>query len=301
MYTKYFGFSAKPFSLIPDARAIYFSRGHRAAFAMLEYGLLEQVGITVITGEVGAGKTTLVRHLLRRIDYGTLTLGLVSTTHRSFGSLLKWILAAFRIEAPAEDEGAMLQRVQDFLIEQYAEGRRTVVIIDEAQNATADDLESLRLLTNINADGNQLLQVLLVGQPQLLATFQDPNMSQLAQRVSAEYNLTPLSAPETICYINHRIQAVGGVRNIFETPAALGVYYYSGGVPRVVNTLCDGALVYAYAHDMHGVDLDAVLEVVKTKQIGGIHRPGIDSNPDREAVRQDIRHGQGVDMLALVG
>ena len=162
MYTQFFGMREKPFSLIPDGDSIYFSPGHLAAFSMLEFGLLEQVGITLITGEVGAGKTTLIRHLLSRIDYDQLTVGLIGTAHSSYGTLLKWIVNAFAIDTESQDEGAMLQALQAFLIEQYGNGKRTVVIVDEAQNMSSEDLESLRLLTNINADKNQLLQIILL-------------------------------------------------------------------------------------------------------------------------------------------
>jgi type II secretory pathway predicted ATPase ExeA len=301
MYTEHFGLDDKPFSLIPAADSVYFSPEHRAAFNMLEFGLHESVGITLITGEVGSGKTTLVRHLLRRVDYDALTIGLISTTHRAFGSLLKWIVNAFRLETPSNDEGALLQVIQDFLLQEYAAGRRTVVIIDEAQNTDVADLESLRLLTNINADGQQLLQIVVVGQPELLQKFQDPRMSQLAQRVSAEYNLGPLSTIETMSYVHYRLGKVGGRQDIFDTAALLAVYYYSGGLPRIINTLCDGALVFAYGQNQREVSLETMLEVVKSKQIGGIHRPGIDTTPDREAVRADMKRIRGVDMLDLVG
>ncbi len=206
MYTSFFGLREKPFSLIPDSESIFFSSVHLAAYNMLEFGLLEQVGITVITGEVGAGKTTLIRHLLSRTDYEEITLGLISTPHDSYGTLLKWIINAFRIPTSSNDEGVLLQTLQDFLIEQSAIGKRTLVIVDEAQNMSKGDLESLRLLTNINADKNQLLQVILVGQPELLDKFYDPSMSQLAQRVSAEYRLCAIesSRKHELCTLPHR-------------------------------------------------------------------------------------------------
>jgi type II secretory pathway predicted ATPase ExeA len=300
MYESYFGLHEKPFSLIPDGESIYFSPEHRAAFNMLEFGLLEQVGITVVTGEVGAGKTTLIRHLLSRIDYDELTVGLIGTAHSVYGTLLRWIASAFRIPVENDDEGAILQTLQDFLIEQYANGKRTVVIVDEAQNMSSQDLESLRLITNINADKNQLLQVILVGQPELLKRFYEPGMSQLAQRVSAEYNLTPLSLSETMSYVRYRVSAAGGASELFEINALLAIFYFSGGIPRIINTLCDGALVFAYGMGCKTVNLDIVLAVVKTKQIGGIHREGISSDPARETVRADIKMMVGVDLLDSV-
>ncbi|NQX87057.1 MAG: AAA family ATPase [Halioglobus sp.] len=299
MYTQFFGMREKPFSLIPDGDSIYFSPGHLAAFSMLEFGLLEQVGITLITGEVGAGKTTLIRHLLSRIDYDQLTVGLIGTAHSSYGTLLKWIVNAFAIDTESQDEGAMLQALQAFLIEQYGNGKRTVVIVDEAQNMSSEDLESLRLLTNINADKNQLLQIILVGQPELLEKFHETGMSQLAQRVSAEYNLVPLDVFETMSYVRYRIDSVGGSEDLFDTAACLAVYYFSGGIPRIINTLCDGALVFAYGQHKEAVTLDIVLDVVRTKRIGGIHRAGIDL-PDRETVRANIKEISGVDLLELV-
>jgi general secretion pathway protein A len=299
MYTKFFGMKEKPFSLIPGGDSIYFSPGHLAAFSMLEFGLLEQVGITVITGEVGAGKTTLIRHLLSRIDYDQLTVGLIGTAHSTYGTLLKWIVNAFRIDVDSKDEGVLLQSLQQFLIEQYGSGKRTVVIVDEAQNMSTQDLESLRLLTNINADKNQLLQIILAGQPELLGKFHEPGMSQLAQRVSAEYNLVPLDLFETMSYVRYRVESVGGAENLFDTASCLAVFYYSGGIPRIINTLCDGALVFAYGQQKETVGLDIIMDVVRTKQIGGIHRPGID-RPDRETVRANIKKLSGVDLLDLV-
>lgn len=299
MYSKFFGLKDKPFSLIPDAELIYFSPGHKAAFSMLEFGLLEQVGITVITGEVGAGKTTLIRHLLSRMDYNQLTVGLVGTAHSSYGTLLKWIINAFRLPIESDDQNALLQALQQFLVDQYAGGKRTVVIVDEAQNMSSEDLESLRLLTNINADKNQLLQIILVGQPELLEKFYEPGMSQLAQRVSAEYNLTPLDLSQTLSYVRYRIEAVEGERNLFDLPSLLGVYYFSGGIPRIINTLCDGALVFSYGQNEKTVNLPIIMHVVRSKQIGGIHRAGIDS-PEREAVRDNIKKMNGVDLRTLV-
>ncbi|PLW67049.1 ExeA family protein [Pseudohalioglobus lutimaris] len=301
MYTEYFGLDDKPFSLIPDADSVYFSSVHREAYNMLEFGLLEQVGITVITGEVGAGKTTLLRHLLSRTNYDEITLGLVSTPHRAYGTLLQWIINAFRIDTDSNEEFALLQKLQDFLVDQSAEGKRTLVIVDEAQNMTKDDLESLRLLVNINADKMQLLQVILIGQPELLEMFFDPAMSQLAQRVSAEYRLDPLNLLETMSYVRFRLEHVGGSENLFDTSALMAIYYYSGGIPRIINTLCDGSLVAAYGQGRKQVPLDIVLSVVKAKQIGGVHRRGIGSDPERESVREELKVKSSIDLLDIIG
>jgi general secretion pathway protein A len=300
MYTDFYGMRDKPFSLIPDSDCIFFSSSHTAAFHMLEFGLLEQVGITVITGEVGSGKTTLLRHLLKRIEYDKLTVGLIATPHRAYGTLLKWIINALRIPVEGNDEAILLQTLQDFLVEEYAAGKRTVVIVDEAQNMSMDDLESLRLLTNINADKDRLLQIILVGQPELLEKFYEPSMSQLAQRVSAEYTLAPLNLLETMSYVRYRVESVGGPHDLFEVNALMAVYYYSGGIPRIINTLCDTALVFAYGLNEKTVKFEVVLEVVKTKQIGGVHRRGINTDPGREGVREQVMMLKRVDMLEWV-
>ena len=300
MYEEHFGLREKPFSLIPDADSVYFSEGHLSAFTMLEYGLLESVGITLITGAVGAGKTTLIRHLLRRIDDSSLNIGLVNTTHTSYGSLLRWIVDAFGVETDGGDEGQMLQALRCSLEESHEKGRRSVVIVDEAQNIVDDDLESLRLLTNLNSDKRQLLQIVLVGQPELLASFYNPTMSQLAQRVSAEYHLEPLSLSDTIRYVRHRMTAVGGGKDVFDANALIAVYFYSGGIPRVINTLCDTGLVYAYAMSAKTVSIELIMGVVKNKQIGGILREGIHSDEARLSACAHIKKQLGIDLLDAV-
>lgn len=267
---------------------------------MLEFGLLESVGITLITGSVGIGKTTLIRHLLRKIKDDTLNIGLITTAHRSYGSLLRWIIDAFEVPVDSSDEGVMLQVLRRHLEEVHAAGRRSVVIVDEAQNIVQDDLESLRLLTNLNADKRQLLQVVLVGQPELLTAFYDPAMSQLAQRVSAEHHLEPLSLSDTIRYIRHRLAAANGDEGIFDSTAMMAIYYFSGGTPRVINTLCDTGLVFAYALNEATVSFELIIDVVANKQIGGIDRSGIETDEARNNVRSHIKAQRGVDLFELV-
>jgi type II secretory pathway predicted ATPase ExeA len=300
MYEEHFGLKEKPFSLIPDADSVYFSPSHRSVFTMLEFGLLESVGITLITGAVGAGKTTLVRHLLRRIESKTLNIGLINTAHTAYGSLLRWIIDAFAVPGADGDEGQMLQALRKYLEKTHAAGRRAVVIIDEAQNISEHDLESLRLLTNLNADKQQLLQIVLVGQPELLDVFYNPAMSQLAQRVSAEHHLDPLSLSDTIRYVRHRMSAVGGDGDVFKPDAMMVVYFFSGGIPRVINTLCDTGLVFAYALGTHRVTFDLMVDVVRNKQIGGIAREGIDTDEARLNVRAHVLERTGMDLLDLV-
>ena len=166
MYESFYGFREKPFSLLPDPGFLYFTRKHRLALAMLEYGLANQAGFTVISGDIGTGKTTLIRHLLNSLDQ-ELTIGLITNTHQSIGELMQWVLLAFDLDYRDKSPVEMYRMLVDFVIEQYAQGRRTVLIVDEAQNLAVETLEELRMLSNINADKDQVLQIVLVGQPEL--------------------------------------------------------------------------------------------------------------------------------------
>lgn len=298
MYRKHFGLTEKPFSLIPDPDYLYLSKQHKAAFTMLEYGLLEMTGLTVISGDVGAGKTTLIRHLLRRINYNKITVGLINTAHESYGDLMHWVASAYKIDFEGKGRVALHRDLQDFLVKEYAEGRRVVLIVDEAQNIGKESLEELRLISNINADKDQLIQIILVGQPELLDILSRPELSQIAQRVSAEYHLEPLNLKETIEYVCHRLQVAGG-SYIFETFAIATIYYFSGGIPRLINTLCDYALVHAYAADKKKVDLEVALEVIRGKRIGGIERIKV-KNADMENARLTLQKATGIDLAEVM-
>jgi general secretion pathway protein A len=269
MYKAFYNLSEKPFTLLPDPGFLYMSDKHRMAFTMLEYGLMNNAGFTVISGDIGAGKTTLIRHLLENMDREH-SVGLISNTHRSFGELLQWILLAFNLEHTDMNKVEMYQRFVDFIIDEYANNRSTVLIIDEAQNMAAETLEELRMLSNVNADKDQALQVILVGQNELRDTLKQPDMVQLAQRISVDYHLKPLSRDETANYIRHRIQVAGGNPNIFSDIACQAVHRYSNGVPRLINLLCDTALVYGYAEQQQQIGANLVVQVAKEKQAGGI-------------------------------
>jgi len=298
MYLEHFGLKEKPFNITPDPDFLYFSRKHKAALAMLEYGMFEQSGITVITGDVGAGKTTLIRHLLRRIPEDELTVGLISNVHQSLGTLLQWVAIALDLHMDYEDMSnvQIFRRLQEYLIHEYASGKRVVLIIDEAQNMDEGSLEELRMLTNINADKDQLLQIVLVGQPQLFKLLAHEDMAQVAQRVTAEYHLEGLDLNETKLYIRNRLKLAGaGGRNHFSMQATSVIYYFSGGIPRLINTLCDHALVLAYAKNAQKVDFEIALEAVKDKRIGGIRRFW---QPPEEAkrTRMILKISTGVDI-----
>lgn len=269
MYQAHYGFHEKPFSLLPDPSFLYLSDKHRMALALLQYGLSSQAGFTAITGGIGTGKTTLIRHLLNNMEQD-VSVGLISNTHRSFGDLLQWILLAYNLEHAGKTKVEMYQTFVDFMIREYARNRRTVLIVDEAQNMEADTLEELRMLSNVNADKDQVLQVILVGQQQLRDNLRRPDLIQFAQRIAVDYHLTALAAEDTMAYIRHRITVAGGDADLFTDAACAAVHHYSSGVPRLVNLLCDLALVYGYAERRKQIDVDLIEDVAREKQAGGI-------------------------------
>ncbi|MDH3378028.1 MAG: AAA family ATPase [Gammaproteobacteria bacterium] len=269
MYEKFFGFREKPFSLIPDASFLYFGKQHGSAVTMLEYGLANESGITVITGEVGCGKTTLIRHMLEHADPSN-TIGLISNTHPSFGELMKWVLLAFNLEHRDKDSVESYQVLTEFLIDEYAQSRRAILVVDEAQNLGPESIEELRMLTNINADKHMVLQLILIGQPELRETLRQPDLKQFVQRVAADYHIEPLDEDDASKYISHRIKVAGGDPNIFESQSLPFIFRYSGGIPRYINLLCDMALVYAYGSEQRSVSAEIVIKVAQDKAIGGL-------------------------------
>lgn len=270
MYESFYGFREKPFSILPDPGFLYFSSKHRMAFDMLEYGLVNQAGFNVITGEIGTGKTTLIRHLLDQM--GTdVTVGLITNTHRAFGELMQWVLFAFKLDYKGRDNVEWYEMFVDFLVRQYSEGRRTVLIVDEAQNMTPDTLEELRMLTNLNADKDHLLHVILVGQAGLRDTLRRPELEQFAQRIAINYHLEPLDQTETRDYIAHRVNlARDSNGEVFSADACAAIYDHSNGVPRLINLICDTALVYGFAEQRGQIDATLIEDVVRDKLSGGI-------------------------------
>jgi general secretion pathway protein A len=295
MYLEHFKLSAKPFGLNPDPAYLYLSSQHSLAYHMLEYGLLSQTGITVISGEVGAGKTTLLRHLLNQHDDDNLVVGMLADTESETArKLMSWIAMAFDLDHTG-NKIELKKRFQSFLIENYAKNKVTVLIVDEAQNLGKKALEQLRLLNNINSDADELLKIILVGQPELLKKLQSPKLMQLAQRVTVEFHLRALKAEDALGYIRHRLKVAGADTEIFDRAAMYGIYYLAGGVPRLINTLCDYALLYGFSVGEDRIGIEAVCEISKGRKIGGINRQrGVDE--DLEIARSFVQKTAGVDL-----
>lgn len=268
MYENFYKLRERPFSLLPDPDYLYLSKKHQTALSLLEYSLLNQAGFCVISGETGAGKTTLIRRVLGQLGE-EISVGLITNTHRHFGELLRWVLMAFGLDHTSKDRIQLYETFLNFLIEQYAQNRHTVLVVDEAQNMSPETLEELRMLSNVNADKDQVIQVILVGQPGLRDTLRRNDLEQFAQRIAVDYHLEPLDTEETCSYIRHRLQVAGGSDKIFDAAACERVFQYSGGTPRLINLLCDTALVYGYAEQVSTIKARLIDEVVRDRQAKG--------------------------------
>jgi general secretion pathway protein A len=267
MYERHFGLTVKPFAITPDPAFLYLSREHAMALTMLEYGLESQAAFSLLTGDIGSGKTTLVRALLRQLG-GQVVVGLISNTHGRFRSIQAWALSALGIVPGDDSEIAVYEALVDSFVREYSKGRRTLLIFDEAQNLSIETLEELRLLSNVNSEEDLVLQILLVGQPELRDKLSRPELRQFAQRVSVDFHLKPLNLQETHSYIRHRIKMAGGDSALFSAEAIECMYARTNGVPRLLNHLGDFALVYAYADGRTSVDADLIGQVLRDRTQG---------------------------------
>ncbi|MFA6280761.1 MAG: AAA family ATPase [Bdellovibrionales bacterium] len=264
MYESFYGLTAKPFSLLPDSDFLFYSKRHQRAITLLDYGILTQAGFLVITGDVGAGKTTILRRYLKNVG-DDVTVGVITNPSQTIGRLLDWITMAFDLDVNERDEAKLYHCFVDFLLAQYATGKRTVLIIDEAQNLSASQLEELRMLSNVNNEKDQMLQIVLLGQPELLKTLKTDALRQFVQRIAVHCHLDALEPAETAAYIRHRLGVVGGAPALFDDIACAAVHYFTGGVPRLINLLCDQAMVYAFSEDKPVISAETVAEVAQDR------------------------------------
>jgi general secretion pathway protein A len=269
VYEQFYGFRTKPFALLPQEEFLFLSKQHRMALDLLVYGLRNQAMFCVVTGAIGTGKTTLMRYLLSR-NGPNVQVAMITGMDGSFEELLQWILSGFGLDYKGKDKIGMQQALIEFLKRQEVRGKRMVLVIDEAQALDANVLEALRLFSNINAGRATLLQIILVGQPQLRDLLRRPEMQQFAQRVGVDYVLTPLDRDQTIQYIHHRVSMSALNRNdLFTTEACDAVFIASRGIPRIINLMCDTALVYGFADQKQQIDARTVEDMLADKQKEG--------------------------------
>jgi general secretion pathway protein A len=253
MYTSFFGLQEKPFAITPDPRYLYLSERHAEALAHLMYGINEAGGFIQLTGEVGTGKTTVIRSLLEQLP-GHADVALILNPRVTPAEFLLTICEELHIHVPDSGRGStktLMDVIGRQLLDTHARGRRVVLIVDEAQNLSTETLEQVRLLTNLETATTKLLQIILIGQPELRALLDQPDLRQLAQRITGRYHLNPLSAEETAGYVKHRMRVAGATAEVFTPSALREIHRLSGGIPRVINVICDRALLGAFTQEDH--------------------------------------------------
>jgi general secretion pathway protein A len=270
MYEEFYNLKEKPFQIVPNPDYLYLSPGHKNALTFLEYGLAESTGFVLLTGEIGAGKTTLIRYLLNQIE-SDMEIAVVFNTNVNSEQLLNLILQEFELEAHEDNKAKNLEILNALLIGQYAERRRVLLIIDEAQNLTNDALEEVRMLSNVQSDDQVLMQIMLVGQPELRARLKTPALVQFSQRVAVNYHLQALSREETTAFILFRLKKAGSTSQIFTTNAIEMIYRASTGIPRTINLICDSALVYGFADELLAIDTPVIETVINELGVIGLY------------------------------
>jgi general secretion pathway protein A len=267
MYTEFYRFTSKPFSIVPNPDCLYMTSKHQLALTYLQYGISENLGFILLTGDIGTGKTTLIRHILRQIGTN-MEVAVIFNTQISPSQLIEMILSEFELQAESGNKSKNLDLLNDFLIARYMENRKVIIIIDEAQNLSREVLEEVRMLSNLQSESRMLVQVMLVGQPELKTKIKSPELAQLTQRIAVNYHLGPLSREETARYIAFRLGKAGGDPELFTPESMDMIHACSGGVPRSINLLCDAALVYGFADELTRIETPVIEQVVADK--GGI-------------------------------
>jgi general secretion pathway protein A len=270
VYEAFYGLKEKPFNLNADPAYLFMSQAHKKAYAHLEYAMRENKGFVVITGEIGSGKTTLIHFLLRHLDQD-VQVGLINQTDVPPETLLEMICNEFELQVDGMQRAKMMETFHQFLLNQFGRGKRVILLIDEAQNLPSKTIESIRMLSNLESEEHPLLQMVLIGQPELKRKLQGRDLKQFAQRVSVYYHLQGLKENEVAGYISHRLR-VAGAKNpdVFHKKAIEAVYECSCGIPRMINILCDTALVYGYADELKSIDRGVIDSVVEAREKLGI-------------------------------
>ncbi len=275
MYESFYGLTGKPFQLNPDPSFFFGSKGHSSAYSYLKYGVFQSEGFIVVTGEIGAGKTTLVRALLEELDARKVVAVQLVSTQLEADDLLRSVATAFGLPVRGTDKAQLLATIEAFLTSLVTEHKRALLVVDEAQNLSPRAMEELRMLSNFQLGDRALLQSFLVGQPELRELLRGPSMQQLRQRVIASYHLGPMDEEETRGYIEHRLRRVGWKDDpAFDPSVFASIYRATGGIPRKINLLCNRLLLAAYLVEKHAIDAaDAEAVIDEMRAEGGVDAP----------------------------
>jgi general secretion pathway protein A len=271
MYEAFFGLKEKPFGIVPNPDYLYFSPRYKEALTFLEYGLMDNVGAVLLTGEIGIGKTTLIRYAINNLcNDSDVVAPVIYNTNLSPEQLIETILQSLQLPVEKESKAYNFERLNQFLLEQSEQKKRVLLTIDEVQNLPSDTLEEVRMLSNLQTDSQMLLQVLLVGQPEFRARIQKPELSQLAQRIAVNYHIEALEQAETMAYIQHRLSIAGRKESLFTDEALVQIYQASKGIPRNINLICDSALVYGFGYEMQTIGTEVIDQVLADKNKIGL-------------------------------
>jgi general secretion pathway protein A len=289
MYKLFYGLAEAPFNLTPDSKFLYLSRGHDEALNALRYGVSERKGFICVTGEIGSGKTTTLRALLSQLDEESYSVATILNSYLTDLELLKTINEEFGLSGKSDSKKALLDELNAFLVEQYRQGRNCVLILDESQNLRPETLEQIRMISNLETETDKLIQIVMVGQPELRRTLELPELEQLNQRITVRYHVGPLEVEEVPKYIYHRLKVARAQEEIEFSPQALRlIYHYSKGIPRRINVICDRCLLVGYVLARFDIDGDMVQQAVD--EIRGVTQP---RRPEVAAIQETEHHRSG--------
>ena len=300
MYEAHFGLLNKPFSFSPDASCFFMSKQHAVAIASMQYAMLSNAGIILISGESGCGKTLLMERIASNLD-DSVRMGFVRNTHAEFGRVTPWILSAFELRASLTDEVAMREVLRKFLDDMEDQQKRVVLVIDEAHNLSSQALEELRVLLNENTSERRGIQLVLLGLPSLADKVRQESMVMLSQRIALDVELEAFDFRTTYEYINFCLGLQGGKPELFDYVARSAVFYHSRGIPRLINSLCDLALVFGYGDSLESIDYSVIDKVLRSKKVGLHYYSSVERSSEAKALHAAINETHGIDIAGFSG